>query len=111
MPNGYGFANSLRLRLAIRIAMADPYWQPQAKKALTDAGGLLEEDNDIVAVSTDGTGYNNPFGEINKGWGEVFLNANMESYLGGYDDPRLPKYFDRAAGGEGTEIVPGEGNL
>ena len=104
------FANSLRLRLAIRIAMADPVLAAsEAKKALTDAGGLLEEDNDIVAVSTDGTGYNNPFGEINKGWGEVFLNANMESYLGGYDDPRLPKYFDRAAGGEGTEIVPVKG--
>ena len=46
------FANSLRLRLAIRIAMADPVLAAsEAKKALTDAGGLLEEDNDIVARS------------------------------------------------------------
>lgn len=104
------FANSLRLRLAIRIAMADPTLAAaEAKKALSDAGGLLEDNDDIVAVSTDGTGYNNPFGEINKGWSEVFLNANMESYLGGYDDPRLPKYFERAAGGVGTEIVPVKG--
>lgn len=104
------FANSLRLRLAVRIAMADPTLAAaEAKKALTDEGGLLDADDEIVAVSTNGTGYNNPFGEINKGWGEVFLNANMESYLGGYEDPRLVKYFDKAVGGSGQEIVPVKG--
>lgn len=104
------FGNSLRLRLAVRIAMADPALAAsEVKKALTDKGGLLQDDEDIIAVSAEGTGYNNPFGEINKGWGEVFLNANMESYLGGYEDPRLEKFFNKAAGGVGEEVVPVKG--
>lgn len=101
------FANSLRLRLAVRIAMADPQLAAsEARKALTDRGGLLEEDDDIVAVSANGSGYYNPLGEINIAWGEAIMNANMESYLTGYQDPRLPKYFSRAAGGKGRELFP-----
>lgn len=92
------FANSLRLRLAIRIAMADPQKaRVEALKSLNPGnGGLLETKNDIVAVSALGSGYSNPLGEINKSWGEVLMNANMESILTGYADPRLPKYFEQA---------------
>lgn len=101
------FANSLRLRLALRIAMADPELAAaQAKKALADPGGLLEDDDDIVAVSTVGSGYNNPLGEISQSWGEAILNANLESYMVGYRDPRLPRYFEKATGGVGDELFP-----
>lgn len=101
------FANSLRLRLAVRIAMADPVLAAaEARKALSDPAGLLEQDDDIVAVSTVGSGYNNPLGEISQSWGEAILNANLESYMVGYKDPRLPRYFDKAAGGVGVELFP-----
>ena len=104
------FANSLRLRLAVRIAMADPQLAAsEARKALSDAGGLLEEDDEIVAVSANGSGYYNPLGEINVAWGEAIMNANMESYLTGYQDPRLPRYFSRAVGGKGIELFPVDG--
>lgn len=93
------FANSLRLRLAIRIAMADPAKaEEEARKSLTHPSGLLDTDYEIIAVSTAGTGYSNPLGEINKAWGEVILNANMESILTGYQDPRLSRYFEPATG-------------
>ena len=93
------FANSLRLRLAVRIAMADPdKARDEAHKSLTHPAGLLEEAYEVVAVSTAGTGYSNPLGEINKAWGEVFMNANMESILKGYKDPRLSRYFEPATG-------------
>lgn len=93
------FANSLRLRLAIRIAMADPQKaRAEAVKSLQNRAGLLETSNERVAVSASGNDYSNPLGEINKAWGEVFLNANMESILGGYQDPRLPFYFEPATG-------------
>ena len=92
------FANSLRLRLAMRISTADPVKaKAEVKKALEDVEGLLEADDEIVAVST-ANGYINPFGEINKGWGEVFMNANMASLLKGYQDPRLEKYFEKSKG-------------
>ncbi|MCC8187155.1 MAG: SusD/RagB family nutrient-binding outer membrane lipoprotein [Bacteroides sp.] len=99
------FANSLRLRLAIRIAMADPALAiAEVEKATKHTGGLLETTSDLVAVST-ASGYINPLGEINKAWSEVYLNANMESIMGGYEDPRLEKYFDKATGTNVAEII------
>ncbi|WP_321334405.1 SusD/RagB family nutrient-binding outer membrane lipoprotein [uncultured Bacteroides sp.] len=99
------FANSLRLRLAIRIAMVNPgLAKTEAQKALSDDGGLLEANDDIVAVAT-ASGYGNPFGEINKSWSEVYMNANMESVMGGYEDPRLEKYFDKAAGADAESQI------
>lgn len=93
------FANSLRLRLAVRIAMIEPAKARQeAAKSFADPGGLLEDFDDIVAVSTVGTGYNNPLGEINRAWKEVSMNANMESILKGYNDPRISRYFNTATG-------------
>lgn len=94
------FANSLRLRLAMRISKIAPEKaKHEAQKALApENGGVLELDDEIVAVHTDGTGYLNPLGEINKAWGEVFMNANMESILVGFQDPRLQKYFEPATG-------------
>ncbi len=101
------FANSLRLRLAMRISMAEPQLAAeQAEKALTHPAGVLQEASDIVAVSTE-TGYGNPLGELNKSWKEVYLNANMESIMGGYEDPRLPKYFLPATAATETEEIPG----
>lgn len=101
------FANSLRLRLAIRIAMANPILAAEeAKKSLNHPVGLLEEYYDIVAVST-ATGYGNPLGELNNSWKEVYLNANMESIMGGYEDPRLGQYFQLATATNETEEIPG----
>lgn len=101
------FANSLRLRLAMRISNVDPSKaKEEAMKALdSNAGGLLETAAEIVAISTE-SGYTNPLGEINKSWGEVFMNANMESILKGYEDPRISKYFDLAAEGGTPTLFP-----
>ena len=94
------FANSLRLRLAVRIAMADPEKAKMeaAQSFLPENGGFLEAKNDLVAVSANGSGYSNPLGEINQSWKEATMNANMESILTGYKDPRISKYFEPATG-------------
>ena len=100
------FANSLRLRLAIRVSMIKPDWaKAQVKKALE--GGVIENADETVAVSTK-SGYKNPLGTINEGWGEVFMGATMESVLVGYNDPRLMKYYKKAVGGD---ITDKKGNL
>jgi hypothetical protein len=94
------FANSLRLRLALRIVNVDPRLSHvEVTKALADEGGLLEASEDMVAVST-ASGYLNPLGVIAQGWKDVFMNANMESIMNGYKDPRLEKYFKKATGHE-----------
>ncbi|NDV46977.1 SusD/RagB family nutrient-binding outer membrane lipoprotein [Paludibacter sp. 221] len=92
------FANSLRLRLAMRISKVDPEKaRTETVKALNSPFGLLEGIDDVVAVNTVNTGYTNPLGEINKVWGEVYMNANMESILTGYEDPRISRFFEPVA--------------
>lgn len=93
------WANSLRLRLAIRVSNVDKALaQTEAKKALSDKHGLIETNEQGVFVSTE-KGYRNPLGTIGLSWEEVSASANMESILTGYDDPRAPKYFIPAVGG------------
>lgn len=88
------FANSLRMRLAIRIAMIDPVKaQSEFLKSLNNEYGVFENENELAAVSTS-TGYANPLGEINRVWNESYMSAVMESILGGYEDPRMKIYFD-----------------
>jgi len=92
------FANSLRLRLAMRIVEADPVTaKAEGEKALSDDGGLLEVNTDNVMVS--GYGIRHPLYTItNKdGWSDISMNASMESYLVGYNDPRIGKFFDPAS--------------
>ncbi|NDW13036.1 SusD/RagB family nutrient-binding outer membrane lipoprotein [Bacteroides sp. 214] len=101
------FANTLRLRLAIRVSNVDKAMaQTQVNKCFASKIGFLNTNEHLIAVSTIGSGYINPLGEINKSWGEVFMNANMESFLVGFNDPRLLAYFDPAEGdGDGQYIV------
>lgn len=88
------FANSLRLRLAIRMAMADPDRARQEfVDAFVDPHVFFEEPTQQVAVTTDNE-YTNPLGEINRVWGEVYMNASMESILNGFDDPRREAFFE-----------------
>lgn len=65
------FANSLRLRLAMRISNVDKTnAEIQAKKALANPYGVLEAANEIIQVS--GHGYTNPLIAIG-GWGEAYM--------------------------------------
>ncbi|MDR0977326.1 MAG: SusD/RagB family nutrient-binding outer membrane lipoprotein [Prevotellaceae bacterium] len=91
------FANSLRLRLAIRVSNIDAdLAKQQAQAALDpDNGGVLENADETVGEY----GITNPLGGVS-GWGEVFMNASMESFLMGYSDPRTAKYFSPAVGGD-----------
>lgn len=94
------FANSLRLRLAMRVSNVDKALaQSHVTKALDAAnGGVLTEYDDTVGEY----GVSNPLGGVSN-WDEVFMNANMESFLGGFNDPRMSKFFVAAAGGTTIE--------
>lgn len=90
------FANSLRLRLAIRVSNVDRGLAEEQAKAALDVtnGGVLETANETVGEY----GIRNPLGGV-AGWGEVFMNASLESFLKGYNDPRLKSYFNTAQDG------------
>lgn len=107
------FANSLRLRLAIRISNVDKQMADvQIKKCFEPEHSFLEIGNHLIAVATQGSGYTNPLGEINQGWNEAYMNASMESFLTGYNDPRISKYFIPAEGkGNYNYLFPIEGTF
>ena len=97
------WANSLRLRLAIRVSNSNKVLaEAEAKKAFNAKHGLIENNGEGVFVSTE-KGYKNPLGTIGLSWWEVDASANMESILTGYNDPRTTKFFTPAVGGTPTD--------
>ncbi len=89
------FANSLRLRLAMRISNVDPTLaKSEAQKALTNKNGLLESSTETIQVS--GGTYTNPLYAVGIGWGEAFMGASMASILNGYEDPRREVWYSKA---------------
>lgn len=84
------FANTLRLRLAMRISGVDPAKAKEEAEAAV-AGGVFTEagDNALLAVSSN---YPNRLNSTTS-WNEFRMSAAMESLLVGYNDPRLTKWF------------------
>lgn len=96
------FANSLRLRLAMRVVYAnEALAKAEAEKSIADMTGVMAEAADGAKISKSYTIYTHPVTTIN-GFndGDTQMGASMDSYLNGYNDPRLPKYFKATAKGE-----------
>lgn len=88
------FANSLRLRLAMRVRYVDAgLAQTNAEKAVAD--GVIEDNSDNGYVQTSNN-WRNGYTTITQ-WGEFRMSADMESILKGYQDPRIASYFAPAA--------------
>ncbi|GAA0541365.1 SusD/RagB family nutrient-binding outer membrane lipoprotein [Chitinophaga japonensis] len=86
------FANSLRLRLAIRISKVDP------AKARTEGEAALQHPLGLLSGPADNFNINispvaHPLFVICYKWNDIRMGAPMESIMTGYHDPRLPYYF------------------
>lgn len=101
----YLFANSLRLRLALRVSYVDSdLGQEEAEKAVT-AGVILENEDNAELMTTINS--LNGYADITDR-DEFRMTANWESLLVGYNDPRISEYFEPAADGSGySGIRPG----
>jgi hypothetical protein len=98
------FANSLRLRLAMRVRYADAgLAQTNAEKAVAD--GVIEDNSDNGYVQTSNN-WRNGYTTITQ-WGEFRMSADMESILKGYLDPRIASYFAPAADPDPTDDPAG----
>ncbi len=88
------FANSLRLRLALRISKVDPARAKVEAEAAVAAGVFLNspDDDALIKRTTDDYNYNNHLSTMSE-WGEFGMSASMESFLKGYGDPRMPILF------------------
>ena len=86
------FANTLKLRMAVRISgVAPDLARTKAEEAVKD--GVMTSPADSAYDMLNGrqpNGYN-----IVASWGEVKANATLTSYMNGYNDPRREKYFTR----------------
>lgn len=92
------FANSLKLRLALRISSVDPILaQKEAEEAVSDNGGLIETPADNAKC--DVGAEPNPYQLVANDWGETRANATITSYMNGYSDARRSAYFTAATVG------------
>jgi len=82
-------ANTLKLRLAIRISNIDPAKaKAEAESAVSNKYGVLETADGGFFMNVSGE---NPIDEIVTSWGDMRLGAPVSSILGGLKDPRLTK--------------------
>ncbi len=93
ISNWIKFANSLRLRLAMRLSKVKPTLaKSQGEKAINDPGGLILTNSDNMYVSLYGRPI--PIATICFSWNDTRMSASMESILVGYKDGRIYKYFE-----------------
>lgn len=95
------FANTLRLRLAMRIVYANPTLaQTEAEKSVNNSIGVITQPNERAALQrSSNLVYYHPLYDIayNFNEGEARMGATMDAYMNGYNDPRLAAYFKPAA--------------
>lgn len=95
------FANSLRLRLAMRVVYVKPdLAKAEAEKSASSKGGLItsKDDNAYVHPEYDNAYAHHPLKKINEfNNGDTMMGGTIDCYLNGYSDPRLPKMFKAAA--------------
>lgn len=89
------FCNTLRLRLAIRISNIDPSKaQTEAEAAVkgimleTNADDGLFKTKDLTGSSSYGHGMPQMYQYLTD-----FMSSAMESYMVGYEDPRISEYW------------------
>jgi hypothetical protein len=90
------FANSLKLRMAIRISNIEPAWAKQVGEA------AVKHEIGVITANADNAFLNkitnNPWNLQVNTWGtgddgETRIRADLLSYMNGYQDPRREKYF------------------
>lgn len=97
------FANSLKLRMAMRIVYAAPEKaKKMAEEAVNHEIGVMTDNSDNAALQKVAFGdkgnplytaikYNQPTGSVTGG--DTHAAADIICYMNGYNDPRRAKYF------------------
>ncbi|SHF39218.1 RagB/SusD family nutrient uptake outer membrane protein [Pedobacter caeni] len=90
------FANSLKLRLAMRIANVNPAKAQLAAEEAISAGVMLGNDDNAL-LKVNGVSTVNPLFTITYAYNDTRMGANMESFLKGFKDPRIGLLFNKSA--------------
>jgi hypothetical protein len=89
-------ANSIKLRLAMRIVYIDPATAKTEAEAAV-AGGVMTANTDNALIAVGANSLANPLYGTCYTYGDTRMGATMESFLKGYHDPRAPLLFDQEA--------------
>jgi len=84
------FANTLRLRIAMRMSKVEPALAKTEAEAAV-AGGTLATNADDAFLKVNANSFN-PMNQATA-WNEFRMSAAMESVLKGYADPRISKFY------------------
>ena len=85
------FANTLRLRLAVRVSNVDPT-RAKTEGEAAFAGGVFTSSPGDDTYAPRNSLDPNRISQMSD-WNEFRMSATMESLLKGYDDPRKAEYF------------------
>jgi len=102
------FANTLRLRLALRIVYAnESLARTEAEKSAANPIGFIETTAQRAALLHSRVTYFHPNYDMayNFNAGEIRMSASMDSYMNGYSDPRRSAYFVAASADGGYHGV------
>lgn len=90
------YANSLMLRLAMRVYYADAALSKQyALQAVNHSYGVMKTKDDEAKMERGvSLEFKNNLDVLINQYNECRMGSSMLAYLGGYQDPRLPKYFN-----------------
>lgn len=90
------YANSLMLRLAMRVYYADAALSKKyALQAVNHSYGVMKTKDDEAKMERGASlEFKNNLDVLINQYNECRMGSSMLAYLGGYQDPRLPKYFN-----------------
>ena len=90
------YANSLMLRLAMRVYYADAALSKKyALQAVNHSFGVMKTKDDESKMERGASlEFKNNLDVLINQYNECRMGSSMLAYLGGYQDPRLPKYFN-----------------
>lgn len=98
LKNWIRYANSLKLRLAMRVVYADEELaRTKAVEAVSHPLGVITSNAGNAALTTFGEKGNPMDVSVKYNDGDSHANADITSYMNGYQDPRRAAYFVKSA--------------
>lgn len=82
------YANSIKLRMAVRIANIDTDYAKQIIKEAIE-GGVIESNKDNAFLPSN----DNPYYKSAIDWKDLSINGTLSIYMSTYNDPRIGHYM------------------
>lgn len=82
------YANSLLLRIAVRMSKAAPA-EAQKYAEMAVSAGVITTNADNAQLET----LDNPAFKVSASWGDSRVSADITEYMNAFSDPRRAKYF------------------